>query len=283
MPTILLADSGSTKTSWKYIHDGTIDAFETKGINPNYLSTDTIELLITKEVKSKTDSVDVIHFYGSGCSSELAKNKLSAIFKSLFNSTVTIYSDLEAACIALSSQKQSWVCILGTGSNACVYDHDHVSFQSVSLGYLLGDEGSGADIGKRLLKAYYQNGFPKHLHEKWEEKYSLSYQEVITTLYNKEKPNTWLASFTYFAKEYINEPIITAIVKESFTSFLQEYILCKKEFINLPVNFVGSIAYQFKDILSEVLQTEELKLGSIVQSPIEELTEKYSNGELKVS
>jgi len=269
---LLLADSGSTKTSWKLVDSsGKASRIQTSGMNPNYLTEKEIENILREELIEKVDvPITSIRFYGSGCSQSQAKEKLKQVFFRLYpKASVDIDTDLVGACKSVISQQTSWVCILGTGSNACVVKEGEIIYQPLSLGYILGDEGSGQDIGKRLLKAYFSDSMPLSLKKKWEDEYNLSYSELINKVYQTPKANTWMATFSIFAKNHMEEPFIESLVLASFESFVNTYIISQKEYQNLPVHFVGSIAFHFEIQIRKVLQKHQLKVGQIIQSPIE--------------
>ena len=272
---VLLADSGSTKTSWKLIlNSNEVTTFETSGINPTYLSDSQIVTILTKElIPEVSGSIEAIQFYGAGCSQASAKEKLKEAFSLLFpKASIEIDTDLAGACKALSGDGAAWVCILGTGSNSCVYEQGKIIHQAPSLGYILGDDGSGQDIGKRLLKAYFLHQMPAELKAKWNEKYDISYSSFIEQVYQKPKANKWLASFAVFAKEQIEHPFIEELVLASFESFVSTYIGSQKEYAQLPLHFVGSVAFHFQQQLAKIVAKHDLTLGKIVTSPIEYLS-----------
>jgi len=269
---ILLADSGSTKTSWKVIMpSGEVSFFRTAGLNPNFLSRNEIIDIVQNELLCNLDVlVEEIRFYGAGCSQHASKEKLRDIFSTLFPSAkrVVIDTDLMGAIEAMNTKHTSWVCILGTGTNACIVENGKIVHQITSLGYMFGDEGSGFDIGKRLVKAYFSGLMPLELKKKWDDMYQLTYSELIEKVYQGSKPNAWVASFAIFAKKNIEHPFIENLVLASFESFLTSYILTLKGYYKFPIHFVGSVAYYFEDQLKKVLNKHGLIMGDIMLSPL---------------
>jgi len=269
-----LADSGATKTTWKLKGKANEKEqwFHTKGINPNYLSQEEILDILRKELYPALGSTNIseIRFYGAGCSQEHAKTKLKAVFSVLFSiAQAYIYTDLLGANHAISPTVPSWVCILGTGANAGVFHQSEKLYQTPSLGYMLGDEGSGQDIGKRLLKAYFLNQMPKEIKLHWEKEYDLSYLNLLENVYQMPKPNVWMASFSPFAKKYIDTSFIESLVMHSFDAFISTYVLPQKEYRHLNIHFVGSVAFHFKEQLQKVCSNYHLNLGKVIAHPIE--------------
>jgi len=270
---VLWADSGATKTTWKLISEDKKELrwLHTKGINPNYLSQIQITSILRAELLPTLGvSISAIRFYGAGCSQESAKKKLIFAFNELFpKAKLTIGTDLVGAYQAIAPKAPAWVCILGTGANACVIEKGEIRYQNLSLGYILGDEGSGQDIGKHLLKAYFLKQMPARLRQAWEATYSLSYTDFLEKVYQSSKPNVWMASFAPFAKAHIQDPFIERLVMSSLDNFIATFILPQKTFHHLNIHFVGSVAYHFSEQLQKVCTNHGLLLGEVIQHPIE--------------
>ncbi len=269
---ILWADSGATKTTWKLIEKDKRkpEWIHTQGINPNYLGKEQItNILETELLPTLNNTISEIRFYGSGCSQEKAKTKLRKALAELFPvAKLTIDTDLVGAFEAVRSDDPAWVCILGTGANACVMDKGKIVYQNISLGYILGDEGSGQDIGKQLLRAYFLEQMPLHLRSEWEATYALDYTEFLENVYQSSKPNVWMASFSPFAKKHIQDPFIERLVMCCLNNFVSTYILPQKKFLHLNIHFVGSVAFHFKEQLQKVCSNHSLLLGKVIQAPI---------------
>ncbi|MFK7899951.1 MAG: BadF/BadG/BcrA/BcrD ATPase family protein [Cyclobacteriaceae bacterium] len=263
---ILIADSGSTKTSWCLLNGSIEERIITAGINPTYHSDETIRAEIDK-VRSKVSDIDSIYFYGAGCGNLLGRERIANLLLQQFpNAKTEVHGDLLAACRA-SSSEPTWVGILGTESNVCFFDGKKITYQPLSLGYVLGSEGSGCDIGKRLLKAYFSDQFPNEIQQKWEEKYTISYDNLLEKVYKKPFANRWMASFAPFAKENAQHPFISALLKETFSTYLEQLDQKKGN----KVSYVGSIAYHFRELLSEEIIRKGFIIGSIHKEPMDGL------------
>ena len=205
MPVILIADSGSTNTSWRLISDTEVSSFSTTGINPNYQSLREIDQILEHELPMFAHhSIDQVYFYGTGCSKKHAQNKLKEVLQDTFHrADVLVESDLLGACHALSSHTTSWVCILGTGSNAGVFNGDHFDQFAASLGYLLGDYGSGFNIGKKLLIDYYNGEAPDNITQFIRLNFNPN-NNLIATIYHQDHPNRFIARFAGLLNQFID-------------------------------------------------------------------------------
>ncbi len=278
---ILIADSGSTKTDWAYIEkQRQVKSFVTKGFNPMYHSQEFIidgckrdEGLMT--ISSK---VERLYYYGAGCSSadrcHLVKNALQQIF---INAVIVIEHDLQGAAISVCRNNAGFVGILGTGSNFCYFDGREVSPVKHGLGYVLGDEGSGTFFGKRLLSRYLYGIMPVEIANKFNEKYNINRDEVLNSVYRSPNPGAYLASFTPFISENIHHKYMKDLVKKGFTDFFETNVISYPEHQKHPMHFVGSVASVFKSFILEVADQYGVQIGNILKSPIEGLTEYYSN------
>lgn len=275
----LLADSGATKTSWSLTVDGQIiQQFDSKGISPIYQTQEEIEeyiyLTVYPEFKDKT--IDAVYFYGSGCIPEKTPMVKNAIYKSFPLETIHVYSDLIAAVHALCGYQKGITCILGTGSNSCEWDGEKIIKQISPLGFILGDEGSGADLGKRLVNNALKEQLPIGMKEAFLEEYQLTPSIIIDKVYRQPFPSRFLASLSPFLLKNIEEPSIRNIVSTSFSDFFEKNVM-HYDYKNNKVNFVGSIAYYYTDILRQTAVDKGLDIGIIYKSPMQGLVEFYKD------
>ena len=276
---ILLADSGSTKTDWGLVENGTlVKRLRTSGMNPFQMS----EEAITEEIKTHLvpelpgTVLDEVHFYGAGCTKEKQPIVERALRANLtINGECEVASDMLGAARGICGHKPGIACILGTGSNSCSYDGKNLVKNVSPLGFILGDEGSGAVLGKLLVGDVLKNQMPEAITKRFFEKYKLTSAEIIDRVYRQPKPNTFLASFVPFLEENIDEPKIYNLVKESFRSFLRRNVMQYDGWQTLPIGFNGSIAKIYKKPLLEALEEEGMHLGRIIQAPMEAMVEYH--------
>jgi glucosamine kinase len=269
---ILVADSGSSKTDWMgYSPDETI-SFSTKGINPYFLSAQDIFVLFskTKEIAGYAGKVKEIYFFGAGCSSpdkhEVVTNGLSLFFPNAF---ISVDHDLMGSAYATCGYDKGLTCILGTGSNISYYDGTSLFSGKHGLGYVLGDEGSGTWFGRSLVTKYLYGKMPDDLARPFFEEYKIDKETVITNVYQKPFPNVYLASISKFMASHIEHPFIIELLREGFQVFVDSNIKDFPEHDALDCHFVGSIAFFYQDILRDVLKLNNIKVGKILQKPIE--------------
>ena len=278
---ILIADSGATITDWCLLNtDRSINTyFKTSGLNTNYLSETEISEILFRELKphlpySTLEKISQVFFYGSGCSTEQKKKKIkSQILRLTPNADIIADHDMVGAAISLCGNDMGIACILGTGSNSCFYDGKNVEKTILSLGYLLGDEGSGTYIGKKILCAYLKNKMPHDVQQLFYAKYKKQPENIITDMYAAPHVGAYFAAFSHFASENLNVQYIQNIVKECFTDFTNEQLSLFDEAKHLPIGFVGSIAAVFHQELKSVLANTGYRLGKIIQNPIRGLVE----------
>ena len=276
---ILLADSGSTKTDWGLVEDGKlVKRLRTSGMNPFQMS----EEAITEEIKNHlvpelpSTVLDEVHFYGAGCTKEKQPIVERALRANLtINGECEVASDMLGAARGICGHKPGIACILGTGSNSCSYDGKNLVKNVSPLGFILGDEGSGAVLGKLLVGDVLKNQMPEAITKRFFEKYNLTSAEIIDRVYRQPKPNTFLASFVPFLEENIDEPKIYNLVKESFRSFLRRNVMQYEGWQTLPIGFNGSIAKIYKKPLLEALEEEGMHLGRIIQAPMDAMVEYH--------
>lgn len=274
---ILIADSGATKTDWCLVQQGVIiQRFEGKGISPIFQTKDEIAKEIKEHVypQLKKKMPEAIFFYGSGCIPEKIENVKSAIQSSFPIDKVEVYSDLVAAAHALCGNESGIACILGTGSNSCEWNGEEIANQISPLGFILGDEGSGASMGKLLVGDLLKNQLSVELKEKFLKQYNLTPSIIIENVYKKPFPSRFLASITPFLLQNIENDAVKNIVRKSFSDFFQRNVM-QYEYKNKKVNFVGSIAHYYATTINEVAQENGITIGKIDQSPMDGLVEYY--------
>ncbi len=273
----LIADSGSTKTIWCLIDDGNFkQRILTQGINPSIQEEGLIREIIEKELLQKIsfDSIDEINFYGAGCREEvkyLIKDVLLEYFKE--TTSIEINDDLLGAARALFYGQEGIALILGTGSNSCLYDGVQVKEKIPSLGFILGDEGSGAQLGKKFINALFKGGVPLAIKQEFLNKTSLSLDDIIRKVYKEPMPNRFLASFSKFIYEHLDEPSLEALVEENFEEFFLKNVN-KYNRRDLLLGAIGSIAYYFKDLFIKVAKNQGYKVNKILKDPIEGLLQR---------
>jgi N-acetylglucosamine kinase-like BadF-type ATPase len=273
---MLIADSGSTKTDWRLITaDGSVRAIHTDGLNPYYQTTEQIAVALRQQLLPALDSNDVkeVFFYGAGCSGPsvniIVADALRAVLPNLMVAEVN--SDMLGAARGAAGREPGIVCILGTGSNACCYNGQQITRGIQSLGFWLGDEGSGGYLGKTLVRDYFQERLPANLHQLFTERYALDRATLLENAYQKPYPNRYFASFTPFLSEHIDDPHIAQLVTDAFTLFLNTYVTRFPEADQWPVHFVGSIGYYFNNSLQEAVKLAGLTLGRVLKAPAEQL------------
>jgi N-acetylglucosamine kinase-like BadF-type ATPase len=268
---ILIADSGSTKTHWCVVDNGIIvkEVF-TDGINPFYQSQqDVVALLDAQLVRPLGDIlVEEVHFYGAGCSFPDKKLIVSqALVRFFGNATIGVYNDLLGAARALFQHEPGIACILGTGSNSCYYDGKEIVQNVSPLGYVLGDEGSGAVLGKLFVADCLKNQMPEWIRDKFLDEYELTPAIIMDKVYKQPFPNRFLAKFTPFILEHLEEPAIFNLVYDTFDAFLVRNV-AQYPLGDLKVGFVGSIAHYFRDTLEIVASERGIEISEIVQNPM---------------
>lgn len=281
---ILLADSGSTKTDWLLFDDNgqQVTRFASVGFNPFYQSQTVIaQGLHTEVVPNVRGPVSEVHFYGAGCADEAtsrpARDALAAAFPT---AAIAVHSDLLAAARGLCGQEAGIACILGTGSNNCLYDGEKIVNNIGSLGFWLGDEGSGGYLGKRLVVHYLHGELPTELHEAFRAVYpDVARLSVLDRAYKQPFPNRYFATFAPFLSQHLAHPFIKALVQEAFRVFLNIYVVRHPGSGSLPVHFTGSVAHYFGVFLKEVLVEKGLELGSIQKSPMPGLVRYHVAGQ----
>ncbi|MBI5857294.1 MAG: N-acetylglucosamine kinase [Sphingobacteriales bacterium] len=274
----LIADSGATKAEWCLVTDGKKKTFFTQGISPYFLNTEQISQLLLSELKPQLKRVEVeeIFYYGTGCANpDNATSVKKALQKVFSGSKTEVTHDLMAAARALCGRQRGIACILGTGSNSCYYDGKKIVKNSPGLGYVLGDEGSGAYLGKKVIQYYLYGTFDEELRGRFDLTYTTTATEILENVYKKPLPNRYLAGFTRFLAENRGHYMIENIIEDGLNDFFFTHLCKYKEIWSLPVNFTGGVAFGFKDVLQHLCNSYEFELGKVLKNPMEGLLEYH--------
>lgn len=278
---ILVADSGSSKTDFHIINpEGKIIPFETTGLSPFFVSSEFIKQEIKKNLPKDIDPLQVseIYFFGAGCSSE---ERIGIVFEGLIEcfpeAEIEINTDMHGAALACFGNEPGLVAILGTGSNSCLWDGHSVIQTNPSLGYILGDEGSGAILGKRLLQLLLNGELPEELENQFYNTYDVSINTILDNIYRKDKPNAFMASFSYFWVENLHHPFVKYTVNECFLAFFEKNICKYADFEKYNLRCVGSIAHFFKELIEECALAYNIRIDKIIRQPIHNLSKYFIN------
>ena len=278
---ILIADSGSTKTNWCVAENGIqLQLLQTSGINPYFQSEEEISDRLTEELFPQLEidkkEIEAVYFYGAGCAFEKVEIVKGTIERLTNFAIVEVYTDLMAAARGVCGRQAGIACILGTGSNSCFYDGQYIVQNVSPLGYILGDEGGGAVLGKLLVGDLLKGMISDELKEKFLKQYNLMPAQIIDRVYRQPFPNRFLASLSPFLSENMHEPMVYTLVLNSFKSFIERNVK-KYDYETWPVHFTGSIAYYYKDILAEAASLTGIRIGIITQSPLKGLVAFHSS------
>jgi len=285
---ILIADSGSTKCDWIVLNDEgeIIKRPFTMGFNPYFHSEAIISTAIkqNQELSEIADEVDHIYYYGAGCSSpDLCATIERALHVIFEKAKILVDHDLLAAAYATYTGEPAIACILGTGSNSCYFDGQNVHEEVPALGYKLGDEGSGSFFGKKLLAMYLYKQLPAHIHDAFKEKYGLTMKMVVENVYNRPHANVYLASFVRFISDYKNEAPFKEILKDGMKQFMQTHVCCYDNYKEVPVHFIGSVAFYYQDAIQEAAKELDISLGQIIRKPIENIVKFHVDHLIKIA
>ena len=277
----LIADSGATKCEWCLIDNGKKKSIFTIGISPYFLNGKQIVELLSKDLIPQLDNAQIeeVYFYGTGLGNPnnvtIVCNALKKLFK---GAMVRANTDLLGAARALCGNGKGIACILGTGCNSCYYNGKKIAKNTPSLGYVLGDEGSGAYLGKKVVQYYLYNTFDEDLRALFDAKFVTNQMEILENIYKMPLPNRYLASFTTFLSENRGHYMIENILEDGLSDFFFNHLYKYTESWILPINFIGSVAYNFKDVLQELCNNSQLQLGNILKNPMEGLLEFHTGG-----
>lgn len=274
----LIADSGATKAEWCLLHNGKKKTILTQGISPYFLDTQQIINLLLKELKPKLKNVelDEVFYYGTGCANlENAKSVKKAIGTVFPDIKIEVTHDLMGAARALCGRNKGVACILGTGSNSCFYDGKKIVKNSPGLGYVIGDEGSGAYLGKKVIQYYLYGTFDDELMGIFDLTYTTNKVEILENVYKRPMPNRYLAGFAKFLAENRGHYMIENIIEDGLNDFFFNHLCKYKETWTLPIHFAGSVAFGFKDVLQQLCNSYEFELGRVMKNPMEGLIEYH--------
>lgn len=280
MASILIADSGSTKTQWCLVTDGKKKMISTQGISPYFLNDESLGKILSEELLTKTKNIEVdeIFFYGTGCSNPANVSLVKRGLKKAFaGAKVNVDHDLLGAAKALCGDEKGIACILGTGSNSCYYNGKKIVKNSPGLGFILGDEGSGTYLGKKVIQHYLYGTFDADLMERFTAKYPVTQSEVLDNVYKNPLPNRYLSGFANFLVENRGHFMVENIIEDSLNDFFFTHIYKYRESWSLPINFLGSVAFGFKDVIIQMCRDYELQPGKIVKDPMVELVKYHSS------
>lgn len=277
---VAIVDSGSTKSDWVILDDfkKVFLKTETIGFNPNFINR---ELIVPEIEKNSSlilvkNSITKIFFYGSGCGVKKNCETIEEELKKIFTKAeITVKEDLMAAAYAAYNGKPAVVCILGTGSNSCYFDGKNLKIELPSLGFLMGDEGSGSAIGKQLVRRFFMKKLPVDLHTEFEQTYGLKIEDALKNMYHSPRPNAWLADFNKFVIERKDHPYFKNMVFEEMKNFFEYQVIPYEESKDAEINFIGSIAYYYETVLRSVAAELHLNVGHVVQKPIESLVDYH--------
>ena len=280
MPLVkLIADSGATKTEWCLLTGTKKKIFVTQGMSPYFINSEQMSGIISSELLPllKKIHVDEIYYYGTGCSNPgnitMVKKAIRKVFA---DAVIKVDHDLMGAAKSLCGDKRGIACILGTGSNSCYYNGKKIIKNSPGIGYILGDEGSGAYLGKKVIQYYMYNTFDEDLRSRFDAKFVTNTNEILNGVYKEPLPNRYLASFTIFLAENRGHYMIENIIEDGLNDFFFNHVYKYAESWTLPVHFVGSVAYGFRDVLADLCKTYQLELGKVIKNPLEGLIEYHS-------
>jgi N-acetylglucosamine kinase-like BadF-type ATPase len=279
MPVQLIADSGATKAEWVLVNDGKKRTLFTQGISPYFLNTNQIADLVQNELvkKLKDEVVEEIHYYGTGCANpENVKIIKKALRKVFAEAQIEVNTDLMAAARAVCGRSKGIVANLGTGSFCCFYNGKKMVNQRPGIGYVLGDEGSGAYLGRKVIQYYLYETFDEDLRARFDAKYMTTRVEILENVYKKPLPNRYLASFTMFLADNRGHYMIENIIEDGLNDFFFQHLCKYNEVWKYPVSFVGSVADGFKDIILQLCNSYEFELGTILKNPMQGLV-KFHN------
>lgn len=277
----LIADSGSTKTDWCLMDGSTVmKRIKTKGINPFFETEKEIEYELSNALVPKIPrgtKIEAIHFFGAGCTPEKSPILARALMMQVSDEArVEVCSDMVGAARALCGNEPGIVCILGTGSNSCEYDGKKIVKNVSPLGFILGDEGSGAVLGKILVGDLLKNQLGEELKEKFLTQFHLTTAEIIDRVYRQPFPNRFLASLQPFMEDNLDNEAIFYLVMEAFSHFIARNVM-QYDYQHLPVHFTGSVAYAYRKVLEKSAELTGIQLGIITNSPMEGLIKYYGN------
>jgi N-acetylglucosamine kinase-like BadF-type ATPase len=280
---ICIADGGSTKCDWVLVdtQGEVLESFQTRGLNPYFLSSDDIAKAMDADTatSSRFREAKKVFFYGAGVANvQLARTLRTGLEQVFTGAVVEVHHDVLGAALAVHEDESVIACILGTGSNACLFDGVKMQQAVPSLAHILGDEGSGSYLGKALLRGYFYKQLPLDLAKAFESEYKLTEDALIEHVYRQPYENVWLASFAPFFSKHRGEEWIEATLAQSFDDFLKIHVTAYPEHNTVKAGFVGSIAERFQDVLKQRCALLGIEVGKIAGRPIPELVKRITAG-----
>jgi N-acetylglucosamine kinase-like BadF-type ATPase len=272
----LIAESGSTKCDWVLVDNAGkyIDSYKSIGFNPFFHNRDFIvsELRKDKSLMHISPRIERVFFYGAGCSNDGYQQVVELALRDIFiHADVKVDHDLVAAAYSTYTGEPCISCIIGTGSNSCYFDGKTICEEVPALAYILGDEGSGSYFGKKLLTAFLYKKLPPHIEESLVQEFQLNKDSIFEHVYEKPHANVYLASFTRFIGKFKHEPFISQMLEQGMDEFLLNHVCCYKNYKNVPVHFVGSVAFHFEEALRSAAEKRGISIGNIIKQPIQQL------------
>lgn len=277
--SILIADSGATKTEWCLKSDSGTEVYKTEGLNPYYHTTESIKGVVKHGLLNKidVDEIEDIFFYGAGCDSEEKEEVVLTALRTNFpNTSINVYHDLLGAARACFFNEPGIACILGTGSNSCLYDGDEIIEHIPSLAFILGDEGSAGYFGKQLINKYFRFELPEDLREDLEKNYNMSLDHITKGLYDNPQQSRFVASYGAFLGDHEDHPFIKEMLYEGFENFITRIILKYSDATDYEVGFIGSVAYAHQKMIKEILQKHGMKASRFIRKPMDRLVEFHT-------
>lgn len=277
--SILIADSGATKTEWCLKTDNGTEIYKTEGLNPYYHTTESIINVVKHSLLSELENADIkdVFFYGAGCDSEDKEEVVQQALHECFpDSSINVYHDLLGAARACFLTEPGIACILGTGSNSCLYDGTKIVEHIPSLAFILGDEGSAGYFGKKLINKYFRFELPEELRTDLEQNYNMSLEHITRGLYDNPQKSRFIASYGAFLGDHADHPLIKEMLYEGFENFITRIILKYTNATDYEVRFIGSVGYAHQEMVKEILNKHGLKAGFFIRKPMERLVEFHS-------
>ncbi len=273
----LIADSGATKTTWCLLDKSSRKLYHTQGLSPYYFSSEQIEASVNQELvpQLEKEKVNEIHFYGTGCATAPMQKIVQKGLKRVFPEAkvIEVESDLFGAARALCQEEKGIACILGTGSNSCVFNGKKITKNNPAPGFILGDEGSGAYLGKKVLQHFIYGTFDEELMHRFTQKYQTDYRAILDNVYKMPWPNRYMAGFTTFLSENRGHYMIENMLEDGLSDFFMTHLYKYAETWTQPVHFCGSIAWHFSDKLQELCDAFQVQAGRILQAPMDGLAD----------
>lgn len=277
--SILIADSGATKTEWCVKSADENKIYKTEGLNPYYHTVESIQDVVEHDLSPKIGDVQITHiyFYGAGCDSEEKKQEVeTALARTFPEAEIHIYHDLLGAARACFFDKPGIACILGTGSNSCLYDGSKVVEHIPSLAFILGDEGSAGYFGKKLINKYYRFEFPDELREDLEKNYNMDLDYINEGVYDGSQKSRFIASYAAFLGEHKDHPFVREILYEGFENFISRIVMKYTNARDYEVRFIGSVAHAYQEMIDGILKKNGMKSGRYISKPMKRLIEYHS-------